>query len=216
MHPGPIQAQSSASTADHWNAVYESKAADAVSWYRPHLDRSIQVIDSLALPPDAPILDVGAGASTLVDDLLDRGFRNVTLLDISERGLAVARARLAERASQVRWVVSDVVSAQLPTAGFVLWHDRAVLHFLNSDSDRGAYAALVRASVAPGGHALISGFGADGPLKCSNLPVVRASAADIAATLGPAFHLVRSESETHRTPWGSEQSFSYALCRRNG
>ncbi len=216
MHPGPIHAAASASTAEHWDNVYTSKAADAVSWYRPRLDLSLQLIDSLGLPSDSPVLDVGAGASTLVDDLLDRGFLNVTLLDISERALAATRARLADRASCVQWVVSDILSAQLPAAAFAFWHDRAVLHFLSGDSDRATYAALARASVAPGGHALISGFNVDGPLKCSNLPVVRASAADIAATLGPAFRLMRSESEIHRTPWGSEQSFSYALCRRVG
>ena len=214
MPPEPAPNRPPASTADHWNGVYASKPADGVSWFRPHLDRSLAIIDSLGLAPDAPILDVGAGASTLVDDLLGRGFRAVTLLDISERGLDVTRARLGDRASLVRWIGSDILHAPLPKAAFQLWHDRAALHFLGGAAERAAYAASARASVAPGGYALISGFAVDGPPTCSNLPVLRADAAEIASLLAPSFRLLRSESERHRTPWGSDQSFFYALCRR--
>ncbi len=202
------------STADHWNTVYETKPLDGVSWYRPHLDRSLAIIESLAIAPDAAILDVGAGASTLAEDLLDRGYRNITLLDISERALARARERAGERASLIRWLVADVRDAALGAASVRLWHDRAVLHFLARAEDRAAYATLARNAVEPGGYALIAGFAPDGPSRCSNIDVVRASPEEIAATLGRGFALERSERETHRTPWGAEQAFCYALCRR--
>jgi SAM-dependent methyltransferase len=202
------------STADHWNAVYETKPIDGVSWYRPHLDRSLAIIDSLALAPNAPILDVGAGASTLAEDLLDRGYHDITLLDISERALARARERVGERAALMRWLVADIRHAPLERASVRLWHDRAVLHFLANAEDRAAYATLAQTAVMPGGHALISGFAPDGPARCSNIEVVRATPEAIAATLGPGFQLERSDYELHRTPWGSEQAFCYALCRR--
>ncbi len=216
MQPTHDSVQPSPSAADHWNAVYAAKPVDGVSWYRPHLDRSLAIIDSLALDRSVPIIDIGAGASTLVEDLLDRGYETITALDVSDRALALVRDRIGPTSSQVRWIVSDIRQASLERASVGLWHDRAVLHFLSAAEDRAMYANIARTALRPGGHAIISGFAPNGPAKCSNMEVVRASAEEIAETLGPGFHLLRSETEMHRTPWGTEQAFAYAICRRDG
>ena len=198
----------------HWQNVYRTKSADSVSWYRPHLDLSLEILTAAGLSGESRIIDVGAGASTLVDDLIERGVRDVTVLDVSEQALAVAQRRLGERARTVKWHAADLLTAQLPRAGFDFWHDRAVLHFLADPADTSRYAHIACESVAIGGYALISGFAPDGPERCSGLPVARRSPQDIAALLGPAFELENSRTERHRTPGGSEQSFAYALLRR--
>jgi SAM-dependent methyltransferase len=201
-------------TREHWDEVYRSKPPNAVSWYRPHLERSLAWIDGCGLARDAQIVDVGGGASTLVDDLLARGFERICVADISTEALAHARARLGAAADAVRWVVGDVTTTLLEDASVDLWHDRAVFHFLTEDASRAAYITALTRCLRPGGFALLATFGPDGPERCSGLPVRRHSAADLAAALGPSFELVAYADEVHETPWGAPQSFAYALCRR--
>lgn len=160
------------------------------------------------------LIDVGGGASTLVDDLLDRGLTEVSVLDVSDEALAVAQRRLGERAKGVKWYVGDLLEVELPPAGFDIWHDRAVLHFITEPGEAARYARIAASAVAIGGYAVIAGFAPDGPERCSGLPVARRSAEDIAAIFAPAFALVQKRAELHRTPGGSDQSFSYALLQR--
>jgi ubiquinone/menaquinone biosynthesis C-methylase UbiE len=201
------------SSKDHWQSVYAKKAPDAVSWYRPHLERSLEFIRSCRLAPDARIVDVGGGASTLVDDLLDEGFPNVAVIDLADGALAAARERLGERARSVDWIVGDVTTSLLPEHSVDFWHDRAVFHFLTEPEARAAYLAQVIRTVKPGGHVLVATFGLDGPEKCSGLPVARYDADGIHGVFGDAFDQVGDAAEKHETPWGSTQSFVYCFCR---
>jgi len=198
---------------EHWEVVYERKPADQVSWYRPHLEQSLAFIDAAGLSPDAAIIDVGGGASTLVDDLLDRSHSNVTVLDVSPRAIDSARSRLGNRAGRVHWLVADITTVELAPAAYDFWHDRAVFHFLRDEADRRRYVAAVRRSVKPGGHVLVATFGPDGPTKCSGLEVVRYGADDLHAEFGGDFEKVGSATQVHTTPWGSEQQFVYCYCR---
>jgi len=198
----------------HWQQVYNDKAEAQTSWFRPHLDESLRLIDALRLSPEAPVIDVGAGRSTLVDDLLARGFIDVSALDISAGALAQSRARLGNDARKVRWLEGNVLEAQLPPARFDLWHDRAVFHFLTDAADRARYVALCARSLRMGGFALIATFAADGPEKCSGLPVCRYDAAALAAEFGPGFETLAHSREQHRTPFDTLQSFTYLLLRR--
>lgn len=197
----------------HWQDVYQRKPSDTVSWFRPHLDTSLALMSSVGLAPGARVIDVGGGASTLVDDLLARGVGDITVLDLSEAALAVALARLGERGAGVRWLAGDLLTADLPEASFDLWHDRAVLHFLTDPADTARYAAQATLAVRPGGHAVIGGFAPDGPERCSGLTVARRSADDIAALMAPRFTLVDQRHEIHHTPGGSPQSFAWAVLR---
>jgi SAM-dependent methyltransferase len=199
---------------NHWQQVYGSKAEAQTSWFRPHLDESLRLIDALRLPPEAPLIDVGAGRSTLVDDLLDRGFIDVTALDLSDTALAQSQARLGNSARKVRWVAGDVLDAQLPPARFDVWHDRAVFHFLTEAAERTRYVSLCERSLRVGGFALIATFAADGPEKCSGLPVCRYDAAALAAEFGPGFERLADSRELHRTPFDTTQTFTYLLLRR--
>ncbi|MBK7076980.1 MAG: class I SAM-dependent methyltransferase [Myxococcales bacterium] len=198
----------------HWEQVYRSKRADEVSWYRPHLERSLAFIRAQQLPGDARIVDIGGGASTLVDDLLADGFRNLAVVDLAEAALAVARERLGPRAAEVDWIAGDVTTPLFADASVDFWHDRAVFHFLTDPAARAAYLAQVYRSVKPGGHVLVATFGLDGPERCSGLPVARYDAAGIHAVFGDAFVKVDEASEVHATPWGSSQAFVYCFCRR--
>jgi SAM-dependent methyltransferase len=199
---------------EHWQKVYQTRAADAVSWYRPQLSVSLELLELAGLSAESRLIDVGGGASTLVDDLVARGLERVTVLDVSGAALAIARQRLGARARDVTWLVTDLLQAELPQGGFDLWHDRAVLHFLTDASDAERYAAVAAGAVPIGGHAVIGGFAPDGPEKCSGLPVARRSADGIASLLAPAFRLLATRAERHITPAGAEQSFAYALLRR--
>lgn len=199
----------------HWEAVYTHKPAESVSWFRPHLETSLELLGRAGLGPGSRVIDVGGGASTLVDDLLARGVAEVTVLDLSAQALDVARRRLGDRARSVRWVASDLLVADLPLAGYDLWHDRAVLHFLVDSADAARYAAVAARAIRPSGSAVIGGFAPDGPEKCSGLPVARRSAEDIAALLGPAFQLVEQHVEQHVTPAGNRQSFVWVRLLRN-
>lgn len=202
------------SSKDHWQDVYSKKNPGEVSWYRPHLERSLEFIRSCELSLDARIIDVGGGASTLVDDLLDDGYRNVAVVDLADAALAAARSRLGERAKTVDWIVGDVTSSLLPDDSVDFWHDRAVFHFLTEEDARVAYLAQVTRCVKPGGHVLVATFGLDGPQKCSGLPVARYDAEGIHAVFGNLFDKVGDAAELHETPWGSAQSFVYCFCRR--
>jgi SAM-dependent methyltransferase len=198
----------------HWQKVYQTKAPDSVSWYRQHLDVSLQLLELAGLSVQSRLIDIGGGASTLVDDLLDRGLKGVNVLDISTAALAVPQARLGERAGEVHWIVGDVLHAGLPAGGFDFWHDRAVLHFLTDPADAAKYAQQAALAVRAGGHAVIGGFAPDGPERCSGLPVARRSSEDIARILTPAFSLQDTRAERHVTPAGAVQSFAYALLKR--
>lgn len=204
----------SADCSTHWEAVYLKKSSIAVSWYRDHLDMSLRLLAESGLDATSRAIDVGGGASTLVDDLLDLGIGAITVLDLSAASLQVARARLGARAEQVTWLTGDATQVALPEAAFTHWHDRAVMHFLTDPIDIIAYAAQAARTVAPGGHAVIGGFAPDEPERCSGLPVARRSPEDIAAALGPTFELISTAAERHNTPGGTEQSFAYALLRR--
>lgn len=200
----------------HWENVYGSKLPDQVSWYRPHLERSLMFIIDARLGPDSPIVDVGGGSSTLVDDLLDLGYRNLWVLDISATAMEQAKQRLGPRANLVTWVVGDVTAADLPPDHFEFWHDRAVFHFLVQPADRQRYLAGVHRSLKVGGHILVATFGESGPDRCSGLEVARYSPQALHGVFGAAFSKVSSRSESHSTPWGTEQEFIYCYCRREG
>lgn len=198
----------------HWENVYQRKHAETLSWYRPHLDLSLELLADAGLSAQSRIIDVGGGASTLVDDLLDRGVHAITVLDLSAESLALAQRRLGDRAHAVTWIVGDITRIALPERAFDYWHDRAVLQFLIQNEQTRAYAAQVARSLVTGGHAVIGGFAPEGPARCSGLPVARRSPQDIAELLGPDFRLLAERSECHHTPAGSEQPFSYALLER--
>lgn len=202
------------SDTTHWQTVYETKRSDEVSWYRPHLDRSLALVERLALSKDARILDAGAGASTLSDDLLARGFEHLTLLDLSAAALEVTRARLGPRASSVTFLVGDASEPLVPDGSIDLWHDRAVFHFQTDPVKRSRYVERIARALVPGGRVILATFAPDGPERCSNLPVARYDAAGLLAVLGPRFAYVHDEREVHTTPKGGTQAFTYLVARR--
>lgn len=201
---------------DHWDGVFLKKGEADVSWYQPHLARSVELIERSGLDKSAGIIDVGAGASTLVDDLLDRGYSNVTVLDLAESALGLSRQRLGARADRVRWLCGDVTRVELPAAGYSLWHDRAVFHFLTAPDARAAYVRQVQSAVREGGHVIVATFGPAGPETCSGLPVVRYDAEQLHAEFGSRFALVQQAKEQHITPGGAVQEFLYCWCVKQG
>ena len=198
----------------HWETVYRTKDVHEVSWFQSEARRSLDLITRVSPDRSAPIIDVGAGASVLVDDLLAAGYLDVSVLDVSEAALEISRGRLGTDAAKVKWMRADVRRAQLDEGAYAVWHDRAVFHFLTDAADRAAYVEQVRRAVEPGGYVLVATFAEDGPEYCSGLPAVRYSAEGLHSEFGTDFQLVRSEHEDHRTPAGGEQSFLYCLCRR--
>lgn len=196
----------------HWESVYATKAFDQVSWFRPHLETSLSLIERATSGRPSRIIDAGGGESTLVDDLLARGHSNITILDISKTAIDVTRARLGARASGVQWLVADVTEIDLPANAYDIWHDRAVFHFLTNPADRSAYIENVKKSVSPGGHVIIGTFGPEGPLKCSGLDVRRYDSESLHKEFGKRFRLIDSVSERHETPFGTTQQFVYCLC----
>lgn len=196
----------------HWDKIYGNNASDKVSWYRPHLEQSLALIEQAGARPSTSIIDVGAGESTLVDDLLARSYSNLTVLDISQAAIAATKKRLGEEADQVLWLVGDITKAELQPGAYDLWHDRAVFHFLTSVSDRSAYVRQVIRSVRRGGHVIVSAFGPDGPTHCSGLDVVRYDAESLHAEFGASFRLISSSRDLHRTPFGTTQQFLHCHC----
>jgi len=200
----------------HWERIYRNKLPTQVSWYQPHALRSLDLIRRVSPAPDGAIIDVGGGASTLVDDLLDAGYHDLTVLDLSAAALTETRTRLGAQAGSVRWIEADILDAELPKAGYSVWHDRAVFHFLTAPADRARYVTQVRQAVRPGGFVLVATFADNGPTRCSGLEVARYSPEALHAEFGAPFQLMASEREEHVTPRGVVQAFIYCLCRMNG
>jgi SAM-dependent methyltransferase len=197
----------------HWEDVYTTKATDRVGWYKPRLETSLEWIRALQPDADAPIIDVGGGASTLADDLLGAGYRDLTVLDIADNALGQSKARLGERADRVDWIVADVTSAALPPDRFALWHDRAVFHFLTDAEDRRRYCEQAASALRPGGYLVIGAFAPEAPPTCSGLPVERYGRDKLTRTFGAGFVLQRHHKELHITPGGIEQMYLYASFR---
>jgi SAM-dependent methyltransferase len=196
----------------HWQKIYGSRAPTEMSWYEPVPSRSIELILATGLPRDAPIIDVGGGASTLVDHLLGEGFTDVTVLDIAPAALAVAKARLGAAAEQAQWLVTDVAEFR-PTRRYAIWHDRAVFHFLTDAAHRRKYLDVLEAALASGGYLVLATFGLQGPTRCSGLDVQRYSDRELSAVLGRGFELVRSYLDEHVVPGGGRQQLLYGLWR---
>ena len=196
----------------HWERVFGTKAATEVSWYRPHLETSLALIMRVAGERSAAIIDVGCGESTLVDDLIASGYRNVTVLDISQTAIDHTRKRLGLAAQAANWFVADITQAGLPAHSYDVWHDRAVFHFLTEPSQRLAYVRQVASSVKSGGHVIVGTFGPEGPSKCSGLDVRRYDADSLHTEFGSRFRLMESSKELHHTPFGTTQQFLYCYC----
>jgi SAM-dependent methyltransferase len=197
----------------HWETVFNSKAPDAVSWYRPHLDLSLDLIARRAPNRSASIIDVGAGESTLVDDLLDRGYIYLTILDISRTAIEATMARLGGKSAHVHGIIGDVTQVALPEKAFDVWHDRAVFHFLVDPDMRQRYVESVIEAVKPGGHVIVGTFGPEGPTKCSGLDVMRYDPEGLHRAFGRKFRVEEHATEVHQTPWGAAQQFIYCCCR---
>ena len=200
-------------TKTHWEKVYTTKAPEAVSWYRPHLETSLALIGRAADALSAAIIDVGGGESTLADDLLLRGYKNITVLDVSQTAIDLTKSRLRSAGAQVHWLVGDITDIDLEPHAYDLWHDRAVFHFLTTAEQRIAYVRQVTHSVKPGGHVIVSTFGQEGPTKCSGLEVMRYDADSLHCEFGSRFRLAESSKELHQTPFGTTQQFLYCYCR---
>ena len=198
---------------DHWEHVYSDKKSTEVSWYQQHPERSLDLIKATGIDMDARIIDIGGGASTLVDFLLDAGYKNLSVLDIAHSAIEQAKLRLGESAAKVEWIETDITSFS-PAAVFDLWHDRAVFHFLSDEADRNRYLATLSRALEPGAHVIIATFGLDGPEKCSGLNVVRYSPDTMSAVLGDSFQLVETSTEEHTTPRETTQSFVYCRFKR--
>jgi SAM-dependent methyltransferase len=202
-----------ANRKSHWESVYTTKRENEVSWFQEDPAPSLELIGLARPTPETAIVDIGGGASRLVDSLLDRGFDRVTVLDISAAALDAARTRLGERASQVQWIVADITQWH-PARTFDLWHDRAAFHFLTDPADRSAYVTRMRQAIRPGGHVVIGTFATDGPERCSGLPVNRYDEAGRASELGEGFELMGSRRHEHSTPWHSAQRFLFCVFLR--
>jgi 2-polyprenyl-3-methyl-5-hydroxy-6-metoxy-1,4-benzoquinol methylase len=197
----------------HWEAVYAKSGEACVSWYQAEPRLSLELIRTVGLAAGGRIIDVGGGASVLVDRLLAMPFERIAVLDVAETALDLARRRMGVRAAQVEWITADVTEIS-DVGKFDVWHDRAVFHFLTDDVDRKKYADLARRTLSPGGHLIIASFGDDGPTRCSGLDVCRYNAASMAAELGEGFSLVTCAQEKHTTPWNTSQAFFYGVYRR--
>lgn len=200
-------------TAEHWTGVYEEKQATEVSWFQPEPTRSLEMLSAADVGPDDPILDVGAGSSVLVDRLLERGFRDVSVLDISPPALQSAKQRLGQDASKVAWIFTDLLTWK-PERRYKVWHDRAVFHFLTTPDDRARYLDVLDAALEPDGYVIIATFAADGPDRCSGLPVARYAPNQLAEHF-PGWRALRTDREHHRTPDGAIQPFTWLLLAKN-
>ena len=197
----------------HWEKIYTEKAPNAVSWFRPHLETSLDLVQQLASDRQLSIIDVGGGESTLVDDLLAHGYQNITVPDISQTAIDENKKRLGKIADHVHWLTADITKVELEAAAYDLWHDRAVFHFLTAPVDRLAYVRQVARAVRRGGHIVVSTFGPERPTKCSGLDVVRYDVESLHREFGVAFRLLGSSKELHQTPFGTVQQFLCSYCR---
>ncbi|MDH3377166.1 MAG: class I SAM-dependent methyltransferase [Gammaproteobacteria bacterium] len=202
------------SSAQHWNEVYSAKPADKVGWYTPHLNTSLNWIQELSLEPHEAIIDVGGGASTLVDDLLDGGHSNIIVLDLSKCAIQLTQERLGARFSSVTWMEGDVTEAKLPTQHYRLWHDRAVFHFLVQPKERRRYKDALLKALRIDGFVIVGTFSPDAPPQCSGLPVQRYTADTLSKCFGDKFELRRHQYESHTTPSGIKQSYVFCLYQR--
>ena len=198
----------------HWDDVYTTKPADTVSWFQDDPTPSLDMIAQTGLGTGDPIVDIGGGASMLIDRLLDAGHSAMTVLDIALAGLAVAQQRLGARAGRVTWIAQDVTVWQPPQDAFSIWHDRAVFHFLVDEADRLAYRSALDQGVRASGFVILAPFALSGPERCSGLPVRRYSADMLQAELGPVYHLIDQQPQTHVTPTGNHQDFIWCLFRK--
>jgi 2-polyprenyl-3-methyl-5-hydroxy-6-metoxy-1,4-benzoquinol methylase len=193
----------------HWERVYATKAPTEVSWFRPHLETSLALIERVAGDRSSSIIDVGGGESTLIDDLIGKGYLNITVLDISRTAIEHSKKRVGSASAKTVWLVADVTNAELPAHGYDVWHDRAVFHFLTEPEQRLAYVGQVAKTVKHGGHVIIGTFGPEGPVKCSGLDAVRYDMISLQAEFGPRFRLIENVTELHKTPFGTTQQFLY-------
>jgi ubiquinone/menaquinone biosynthesis C-methylase UbiE len=197
----------------HWQDVYSKKGENKVSWFQESPTPSLELIDRIGATAASSIIDVGGGASRLVDHLVDRGYNDITVLDLADAALQTAKARLGSHADRVHWIAADATIWQ-PEKAYDIWHDRAAFHFLTEECDRVAYIERLRRGLKIGGHAIIATFALDGPEKCSGLPVIRYDSQRLGHVLGPGFQLVEARSDVHATPWKSDQSFQFSVFRR--
>ena len=204
-----------ASRQAHWENVYQTKSEREVSWFQDDPAPSLELIALTGATQGSAIIDIGGGASRLVDALLARAYQDVTVLDLSGAALAAARERLGRDAERAKWIVADITTWR-PEAAYDIWHDRAALHFLNAPEEQAAYAERLRQALKVGGHAIVGTFALDGPERCSGLPVTRYSSQSLAAVLGPGFSLQDSRRHQHRTPWNSMQNFQFSTFVRTG
>ena len=199
----------------HWEGVYATKGENEVSWFQESPAISLEMIRQADPDPKAAVIDIGGGASRLVDRLLQEGHRSIAVLDLSAHALDAAKMRIGPAAADVDWIVADVTTWQ-PTRLYDVWHDRAAFHFLTELRDRAAYLERLRSAIRPGGQVIIGTFALDGPEKCSGLPVRRYDSAALAAELGAEFELIEARNEVHHTPWNSTQAFQFSRFRRRG
>jgi SAM-dependent methyltransferase len=196
-------------TRDHWNRIYQAKSPIETSWYEPHLETSLNWILEAVPDRTASIIDVGAGESTLVDDLLEKQYCSLTVLDVSEAAIRKSQSRLGLTANKVHWLVGDLTKVALPVRAYHLWHDRAVFHFLTEPTQRLAYVRQLASALEIGGQVLMATFGPQGPLKCSGLNTCHYSAESLQRELGQEFRMVRHSLVDHETPSGTRQQFLY-------
>jgi SAM-dependent methyltransferase len=201
------------SRKDHWEEVYGRRPSTEVSWYQGEPSLSLELISHTGIGPDAPVIDVGGGASVLVDRLHSLGFTDLTVLDISATALNVARNRLGGAAGDIRWIEADITEFT-PPREYQLWHDRAVFHFLTEADDRRKYVNAVKKAIPAGAHLVIAAFAIGGPIRCSGLPIVQYDATRLQKEVGMEFEFVEQRDETHHTPAGADQLFSFFRLRR--
>jgi 2-polyprenyl-3-methyl-5-hydroxy-6-metoxy-1,4-benzoquinol methylase len=200
---------------EYWEQVYTNNPLEKLGWYLSHLETSLQWIQNLKLNKDSNIIDVGGGASTLVDDLLDDGFRSITVVDLSKKALSIAQERLGQRAGLVSWMAEDIISVPLAARQYDLWHDRAVLHFLTTPAMWRQYRNNLLKALRPGGHVVLGTFALEAPAKCSGLSVKRYSADELERKLGEEFELIRHDKYLHITPRGVEQMYLYCHFQKS-
>jgi 2-polyprenyl-3-methyl-5-hydroxy-6-metoxy-1,4-benzoquinol methylase len=201
------------SRQDHWEKVYTTKSESQVSWFQETPAPSLELIALVRAVRSSAIIDIGGGASRLVDSLVSQGYEDVTVLDLSTAALASARSRLGDKANQVTWIAADVTTWE-PSRPYDVWHDRAAFHFLTDQKDQTAYVDRLRSALRVGGYAIIGTFALDGPERCSGLMVSRYDANSLAATLGCGFELIDTRRHEHTTPWGVLQKFQFSTFRR--